>query len=227
VNDALAPVYGLPLPGSAALTRMDLPVGQGRAGILTQAGFLSVQGHPDQTSPVLRGKFVRSMLLCTPPDPPPDDVDISLPEVDPNATARDRFGAHLTAGNTCNGCHVLMDPIGFAFEHFDAMGTFREKDGNNDIDVTGEILDADDPKLAGEFTGVAEMAVKLAESDQVRNCMAMQMFRFAAGRREGQADSCSLGTIQETFAAANGDVIELLVALTQSDSFWYRTPVTP
>jgi hypothetical protein len=227
VNDDLAPVYGVRAPGSSALQRVDLPASQGRAGILTQAGFLSVQGHPDQTSPVLRGKFVRSMLLCTPPQPPPDDVDISLPEVDPNATARERFGAHLTAGNTCNGCHVMMDPIGLAFEHFDAMGVYREKDGPNDIDVSGEIFDADDPSLAGPFNGVQEMAQKLAGSDQVRDCLAMQLFRFAAGRQEGQADSCSLATIQERFAAANGDIIELLVSITQSDSFWYRTPVTP
>jgi hypothetical protein len=54
----------------------------------------------------------------------------------------------------------------------------------------------------------------------------MQMFRFAAGRQEGQADSCSLATIQETFGSANGDIIELIVALTQSDSFWNRSPVT-
>jgi hypothetical protein len=227
VNDDLAPVYGVAAPGSSALQRVDLPASQGRAGILTQAGFLSVQGHPDQTSPVLRGKFVRSMLLCTPPSPPPDDVDISVPEVDPNATARERFGAHLTAGNTCNGCHILMDPIGLAFEHFDAMGAWREKEGTNDIDVSGEIFDADDPALAGPFNGVQEMAQKLAGSDQVRDCLAMQMFRFAAGRQEGQADSCSLGTIQERFAATDGDIIELLVAITQSDSFWYRTPVTP
>lgn len=228
VNAALAPVYGVAVPSGAttALERVELPASQGRAGFLTQAGFLSVQGHPDQTSPVLRGKFVRAMLLCDPPSPPPDDVNISLPEVDPNATARERFGAHLTAGNTCNGCHVMMDPIGLAFEHFDAMGVYRELDGGQAIDVSGEVFDSDDPALQGPFVGVQELAQKLAASEVVRDCMAMQLFRFASGRPEGQADSCSLGTIQEAFTAADGDVIELVVALTQSDSFWYRTPVT-
>ncbi|HEY3500157.1 MAG TPA: DUF1592 domain-containing protein [Polyangiaceae bacterium] len=229
VTPALAQLYGVTAPPGSESTpqRVDLPANQGRAGILTQAGFLSVQGHPDQTSPVLRGKFVRAMLLCDPPSPPPDDVNIMVPEVDPNATARERFGAHLTAGNTCNGCHSAMDPIGLAFEHFDAMGVYRELDGGKVIDVSGEIFDADDPSLAGEFVGVPELAQKLAGSDQVRDCMAMQLFRFASGRSEGQADSCSIGTIQETFASANGDIMELLVSITQSDSFWYRTPVTP
>jgi hypothetical protein len=228
VNADLASVYGVAAPAGAAsgLQRVDLPPEQGRSGLLTQAGFLSVQGHPDQTSPVLRGKFVRAMLLCDPPPPPPDDVNISLPEVDPNATARERFSGHLSAGATCNGCHSAMDPIGFAFEHFDAMGVYRELDGGQELDVSGEIYDADDPSLAGPFMGVTGLAEKLAGSTQVRNCLAMQMFRFAAGRQEGVADSCSLATVQETFGASNGDIIELIVALTQSDSFWYRTPVT-
>ena len=72
-----------------------LPAAQGRSGILTQAGFLSVQAHPDQTSPVLRGKFVRAKLLCQPPPPPPDDVNISLPDV---GSAQD--GARAVLGAT-------------------------------------------------------------------------------------------------------------------------------
>ncbi|HVR20857.1 MAG TPA: DUF1592 domain-containing protein, partial [Polyangiaceae bacterium] len=102
VSGPLAELYGVsPPPGSETMPmRVELPANQGRAGILTQAGFLSVQGHPDQTSPVLRGKFVRAMMLCQPPQPPPDDVNISVPEVDPNANARERFGAHLSAGDS-------------------------------------------------------------------------------------------------------------------------------
>lgn len=228
VSGPLAQLYGVTAPaGSETVPALvNLPEAQGRAGILTQAGFLSVQAHPDQTSPVLRGKFVRAMLLCEPPDPPPDDVDISLPEVDQTATARERFGAHLTAGNSCNGCHALMDPIGLAFEHFDAMGQYRDLDNGRTLDVSGEIVDAADPALAGPFTGVAEMAQKLATSQQVRDCVATQWFRFASGRREGLADSCSLGSLHEAFSASGGDLVELLVGVTQTDSFWYRSQVT-
>jgi hypothetical protein len=230
VNAPLAEVYGVTAPpGSSdtALVRVDLPVNQGRAGLLTQAGFLSVQGHPDQTSPVLRGKFVRTMMLCQPPPPPPDDVNISLPDIDQGGTARERFGAHLTAGNSCSGCHALMDPIGLAFEHFDAMGRFRELDNGQEIDATGEIFEVTDPSLAGGFDGVAELAAKLAGSEHVRNCVATQLFRFAAGRLEANPDSCSLATMQNTFNSSNGDVIELVVAMTESDAFRFRAPVTP
>ena len=71
------------------------------------------------------------------------------------------------------------------------------------------------------------VAEKLAGSDHVRDCVATQWFRYAAGRQEAQADSCSLGTFQEALSASGGDLIELIVGLTQVDSFWYRSRVTP
>jgi hypothetical protein len=203
------------------------PASQGRSGILTQAGFLAVQAHPDQTSPVLRGKFVRSKLLCQPPPPPPPDVNITPPDINAGGTARERFSAHLTAGSSCNGCHAMMDPIGLAFENFDALGQYRTTDAGETIDASGMILAANDASLAGGFNGVRELATKLAASDQVRDCVATQWFRFAGGRSEGDADACSLGTLQEAFAASGGDLTELVVATTQTDAFWYRAPTTP
>jgi hypothetical protein len=229
VDAPLAALYGVPAPASSGqgLVRVDLPAAQGRAGILTQAGFLSVQSHPDQTSPVLRGKFVRSMLLCQPPPAPPPDLDISLPPLDQGSTARERLAGHLAAGASCNGCHSLMDPIGLAFEGFDAIGRFRENEGGRALDLSGEIAGATDPSLTGGFVGVREMAQKLASSSQVRACMTTQWFRFAAGRSEAEADACSLGTLQDAFASSGGDVLELIVATTQTDAFWFRSQVTP
>lgn len=222
VSGPLAQLYGVSAPASATPTLVNLPDAQGRSGLLTQAGFLSVQGHPDQTSPVLRGKFVRAMLLCQPPSPPPPDVDISLPTVDQGATARERMSAHLSAGNSCNGCHSLMDPIGLAFEHFDAMGQYRDADNGHAIDVSGELTSTTDPSLAGAFNGVRELGEKLAQSAQVRDCVATQWFRFASGRTEADADACSLSQLKTSFAPA-GDVLELVVASTQTDAFWYRS----
>ncbi|HYP91134.1 MAG TPA: DUF1588 domain-containing protein, partial [Polyangiaceae bacterium] len=182
---------------------------------------------PDQTSPVLRGKFVRAMLLCQPPPPPPADVDISLPTVDEGATARIRFGAHESAGASCAGCHTLMDPIGLSFEKFDAMGKYRELDNGQPIDVSGKILSAPDPSLAGDFNGTSELAAKLGASAQVRDCVATQWFRFASGRSEAAGDACSLASMQETFSATDGDIVDLVVATTQTDAFWFRPQVTP
>jgi hypothetical protein len=89
--------------------------------------------------------------------------------------------------------------------------------------VSGEIFEATDPTLAGPFIGVRELAEKLADSEQVRACVATQWFRFASGRSEAAADACSLGTLQDGFAASGGDLTELVVAMTQTDAFWYRS----
>jgi hypothetical protein len=191
--------------------------------LLTQAGFLAVQAHPDQTSPVLRGKFVRSMLLCQPPPPPPPDVDISLPPVAQGTTARERLAGHLAAGASCSGCHSLMDPIGLAFEHFDALGRYRDSEDGAAIDTSGQISGVSDAQLGAPFTGVAAMAEQLAASPEVRACVATQWFRFASGRFEADADQCSLSALRDAFGGPGGDFLELIVATTQTDAFLFRS----
>jgi hypothetical protein len=120
-----------------------------------------------------------------------------------------------------------MDPIGLAFENFDAMGRYRESEAGASLDVSGEIIGATDPGLAGPFVGVRAMAEKLAASSQVRACLATQLFRFAAGRSEAEADECSLATMRDSFGSSNGNLLELIVATTQTDAFWFRSPITP
>jgi hypothetical protein len=226
VNDALAPIYGLTATGTA-LSMVELPASQPRAGILTQAGLLSALAHPDQTSPVLRGKFIRSKLLCQTPPPPPPDANVTPPAVTEGATARERFTAHMESGSSCAGCHVLMDPLGFAFENFDAIGQYREEEANQPIDASGEVFEATDASLGGAFTGPRELAEKLATSSQVQNCFATQWFRFASGRNEELPDSCSLATLQDSFNRSGGDLIELVINMTQADSFLFRSPIAP
>ena len=223
VSSALAPIYGVTTT-STTPQMMSLPAAQARAGILTQASFLAVQAHPDQTSPVLRGKFVRTKLMCQTVPPPPMDVDITPPAVTSAPTARDRFTAHEMAGGSCMNCHQLMDPIGFAFESFDAIGKYRTTENGATINLAGNILAATDTSLNGTFTGVKELATKLAASDQVRDCVATQWFRYSTGRTEEVPDGCSLTTLQDAFGASGGDLGELVVAMTQTDAFWYRAP---
>ena len=227
VNSALAPIYGVTVPANTTTPMMvTLPAAQQRAGILTQASFLSVQAHPDQTSPVLRGKFVRTKLMCQSVPPPPMDVDITPPSVTAAPTARERFAAHEAAGASCAGCHVMMDPIGLAFEGFDAIGKYRTTENGATIDLSGSVVNSAGGSLDGTFNGVRELATKLAGSDQVRDCVATQLFRYAAGRTEEVPDGCSLTTMQDAFGASGGDLNELVVAMTQTDAFWYRAPYT-
>ncbi|WP_438021081.1 DUF1592 domain-containing protein [Sorangium sp. So ce315] len=219
-TEAVAQVYGVTVPpGSSTPQLVNLPPDQ-RAGVLTQPGFLAVHAHPDQTSPVLRGKAIRQKFMCQEPPPPPDDVDLTPPTGEQGVTARERFQQHAS-DSTCKGCHQLMDPIGFAFENFDSIGAFRTEEGGQVIDSSGEMFLSED--MDGPFVGVRELAEKLADSAQVRECLATQWFRYAAGRFEGAGDDCSLGALRAGFHGSEGDLVELIVATTQTEAFMYRS----
>ena len=105
----------------------------------------------------------------------------------------------------------------FGFEHYDAMGRWREDDGGRAIDATGQVLatvDAD-----GAFDGVPDLAAQLAGSVQVRECVALQAYRYAMGRTENTQDACSVAQVQEEFRASNYDLRELFVAIVRTDGF--------
>jgi hypothetical protein len=218
VNADLAEFYEITGPQGAAFERATGSKVE-HSGVLTQGGILTVFAKANQTSPVARGLFVRQQLLCTPPPPPPDDVDIRPPEVDPDATTRERYAQHRE-DPACAGCHQLMDPLGFSMEHFDGVGRWRDTENGKPIDATGSLLGSD---VDGDFDGAAQMGAMLAESDMVRECVTRNWFRYAYGRAESEAnDECALGQLELAFADGEYDLAELLVALTQTDAFLYR-----
>jgi hypothetical protein len=221
VTPALARLYGVPPPSGAGLQPVVLPVAE-RAGLLTQAGFLAVHALPDQSSPVHRGKLVREQILCQPMPPQPPGLMVTPPEVDPRRPTRERFAQHASDPQ-CAGCHLLMDPIGFGFERYDGLGRFRSSDGGAAVDDRGEVTAADGSGFS--FRGARELGEKLAASAQVQQCLATQWYRFAFGRLEGPGDQCSLREVQAAFAGSpgvQGDLGELLVALTRSEAFRHR-----
>jgi hypothetical protein len=189
---------------------------------MTHAGLLALLAKPDRSSPIHRGLFVRETLLCQVPPPPPDIVP-EAPTVDDSQTTRQQFTQH-SQDALCKGCHQLMDPIGFGFEHFDGLGRYRDQEWGLDIDASGELVATD---VDGPYNGVVELAAKLGSSEQVKNCVATQWFRFGYGRAETEADTCAMDEIQAAFAAADYDIKELIVALTQTDAFRYRHAVQP
>jgi len=201
VDADLAAFYGLPAPAGSGFQRVDLDPARA-AGLLTQGSFLAEHAKADQTSPVLRGKFVRAKLFCTPPAPPPPDIVVRPPTVDPRLSTRQRFAQH-TADDRCAGCHALMDPIGFAFEHYDAAGRWRDVDGGQVVDATGDLVGTD---VDGALDGVPSLAARLADSAAVANCTATQWFRYAFGRAEqSQGDLCTVGKLAAAFKGTNGD----------------------
>jgi hypothetical protein len=188
-----------------------------RAGILTQAAFLTKWSHGDQTSPVHRGKLVRLNLLCGFIGSPPPNVNTSPPPPTPATSTRERFAQH-ESDPVCASCHVLMDPIGLGLEHFDSIGAYRTADGLGTVDATGKLVGAG-PDLDGAFDGAIELANRLANSTEVNNCVANQWFRFSLGRIESVNDACSLQGLHEAFRSSGGNIRELLARIVLSPSF--------
>jgi hypothetical protein len=211
-SEPLRELYGL-APGATALDPTE------RAGLLTQASFLATHAHANQSAPVLRGKAIRASLLCDAPPAPPPDVNTTPPDPAPDATTRERFAAH-TQEARCAACHTYLDPVGFGFEHYDAIGRYRARDQDLPVDASGEILGTVDAD--GAFDGALELATRLSASDQVRSCVSRQWLQFALGRGVSRADSCSHAQAHAAFAGADHDLRELLVAITATDAFRLR-----
>src|SRR5579859_3882230 len=208
IGPDLYPIYGLPAaaPGTpAAPARVTLPAGQ-RAGLITLSGVLSVYGHTDQSAPVSRGFLIASKLLCETPPPPPPGVNTTIPPPDPNVTTRQRLASHRSSP-VCSTCHSLMDPYGLTFEIFDGIGRYRTHDGVQPVDATGDL------PVVGMVKDAIDLMQHLATSDQVRDCMVKQWFRYALGRPETTDDAATLASAKDGFASAGYRIPDLLVSL--------------
>jgi hypothetical protein len=212
----LAPLYGVAAGPPGNFVRVDLDPTR-RAGLLTHVGIMASLAKANQTDPVHRGKFVRERLLCQSVPPPPVNANITPPEVKPGSTTRERFAQHR-ADPSCGGCHTLMDPIGLGFEHYDALGQWRDTDQNLPIDATGDVMSSD---VSGPFDGAVQLTQKLAQSQQVKDCLVQTWFRFAHGRSVTTGDAGNLTILNAAFANNAFKLSELMVAVTQTHAFRY------
>ncbi|MBV70837.1 MAG: hypothetical protein CMH52_05755 [Myxococcales bacterium] len=197
----------------------DDPADVRRVGILSHPAILAATSKPNMTSPIHRGIFVREQLLCTALPPPPPDLMVVAPDPDPNLTTRQLFEAH-SADPNCAGCHQLIDPLGLGFEHFDAIGQWREIQNGRAVDASGEVLATTD--INGPFYGLDELAVRLATSDQVHRCVTTQVFRYAMGRGERSEDGCTLESVYESYVDSGYDFRALVKSLAMHPNFRHR-----
>ncbi len=220
VNADLAAVYGVDAKGASAITfvPVEMPADGPRAGILTSSAFLTMNAHATETSPTLRGKYVRERVLCETVPGPPGDVDTNIPEPDGEAhTLRERLEQHR-ADPICAGCHAFVDPPGFLFEHFDSIGAYRDLDNGYPIDASGE-LDG----IA--LDGARDLAAVLADDKRVARCMVTQLYRHTNGRLEESYERPGLRVIEGAFAASGYNYRSLLLAFVTSEAF--RTVAHP
>jgi hypothetical protein len=188
-----------------------------RGGLLTHASVLAITSQPTRTSPVKRGHWVLERILGTPPPPPPPNVPPleGKKEAKP-ATLRQQLEQHR-ANPDCTGCHARMDPIGFGFENFNAIGRFRDKDGDLPIDAAGELPGGQ------KFNGPDELKTILKNKKELfsRN-LTEKMLIYAAGRGLDFYDRRSVDGILAELQKNDNRFHSLITAIVQSDPFRMR-----
>ena len=202
---ALASYYGFPAPGSD-FASIERPAGQG-VGILAQGAFLASHANSVASSPTHRGLFPFMRLLCQPkPELPPDVPQLSDPQPGVKTT-RQRYEETHAAVTVCANCHQQFDPIGFAFEHFDEGGRYREQESGLPIDATGAVLDAAGGELFA-FDGQEQLMAGLVEQSVIYQCFSAYLATYAFGTpqsclgpsKAGELESGAIG-IADAFAA--------------------------
>ncbi len=215
VDGRLAAHYGLPPVRGGGFERVSLR-GTPRRGLLTQAGVLAITSHADRTSPTLRGKWVLENILGTPPPPAPQDVPpIERAELrDFHGTFRERLALHRSSP-ACASCHTAMDNLGFAFEHFDPSGRWRDTDGGLAIDASGRLL-------TGEtFDGAGPLTTLLAQEkqDAFLEHFTRTLLTYALGRGLTHADQPAVQAIVREAAAGGWKFEDVVLAIARSVPF--------
>jgi len=234
VNADLASIYGVPAP-EKEFDRVTFPAGSERAGLLGQTLFLALSSKPDDTSLTGRGLFVREQFLCQHVPPPPAGVNTNLQastEAHPQAN-RERMSEHVTNA-TCATCHNLIDPIGFGFEKFDAVGARRDKyqlifrsdyhgEGKRPPPKTIDLTMDTKGFVAGiresNFTSPRELGAILASSPICQECIVKQYFRYIAGRLETPEDDPVINRVVEDFRKSQFRFQAAIIALVRAREF--------
>lgn len=221
VNQRLALHYGIAGVTGSAMRKVALNPEHARGGVLTQASVLKVSANGTTTSPVVRGAWVLERILDEPPPPPPPGIPGVEPDIRGAVTLREQLDKHRTLPS-CNGCHKVIDPPGFALESYDAIGglrnryrtvnqprrpdetlviqgttrTFRVALGPK-VDASGELPDG------RKFAGLAEYKkLLLDEPDRLARAMTAKLATFATGRGMGFSDRPAIAEIAKLNAGA-------------------------
>lgn len=220
LDRSLAMLYRVPAPAADGFAETLLPEDGPRAGLFGHASLLSLYAHPRSSSATLRGKFVRTTLLCGHIPPPPADVDTSIPEPSPDApTLRDRIAVHLETP-VCATCHTSMDPIGLGFENFDGLGAYRETEAGTRIDPSGDLDGA-------PFRDLRSLGEVVRTHQDFAPCMVEQMVRSAIGRDPAPSEEASLLWLGADFERNQRDFQSLLRSFALSPMFRTVGEVTP
>jgi hypothetical protein len=207
VNRSLGPLYNIPVSASDGWMPFDFDPESDRAGITSLPGFLSLYSHSGRSSPTLRGRAIRELLLCQPVPDPPGNVNFTAVQDTSNKampTARIRLSAHID-DPVCAGCHKITDPIGLSLERFDGIGAYRQMENGAEIDQSGMI-----GKVA--FDGPTGLGRILAADESAPECVVSRALEYATGRSadDGAQDASGLA---RQFAASGYRIPALFLAI--------------
>ena len=213
VNGRLAALYGLSNVRGDEFRKVALK-GNIRAGVLGHASVLTLTSDPNRTSPVKRGKYVLDNILGTPPPPPPPNVPELEEAGEIKGTVREQMAKHSTNA-VCASCHKKMDPIGFAFENFDAIGRYRTEDNGAPVDAGGQLDSGESFKDAAELRAI--FATK--KSDLFIRCVTEKMLTYALGRGLEYYDKRPVDKIIERLDGNDDRSFHLVMGIVESLPF--------
>ena len=193
-----------------------------RAGILSQVSFMALHSHPGRSSPTLRGKALREILLCQVVPLPPANVDFKLVQDTASEkfkTVRARLSAHAT-DPTCAGCHRVIDPIGLALENFDASGGYRTSENGEVIDTSGD-LDGN------AFSDPVGLGKAVHDSPAAPKCLVDRLAAYGLGRAPAEGEQEWLAHLEQRFQSVGFRLPELLREIVLSPAFYRVEPVAP
>jgi hypothetical protein len=214
VNQELADLYGVQMPAETDEEGWaQVELGPERSGFLTQGTFLAGRSHPYNPSPVLRGVLVLERLICLELGAPPPGAETTQLDEDANPQTNRESYDLLTSPVECNGCHQVINPIGFALEEFDTVGRHRTTDNGVAVDLTGSLL--------GEsFDGASSLGQVLANLPDAEHCLTEKMLEYTFGAKDDVDGSCMTEDVAHTFMEeSDGSLRSLLVQIATHPDF--------
>jgi hypothetical protein len=206
-NGRLAKVYGAKLPDSAPFQKVDFEPDR-RAGVLSHPYLLATLAYTTSSSPIHRGVFLTRSVLGRVLRPPAQSVAPLPPEIHADLSTRERV-ALQTQPETCQGCHAMINPLGFTMENFDAIGRYRESDKNKPIDASGSYQTQSGQ--VKKFKGEKELAAFLAASEESQDAFVKQLFHHTVKQPIRAYGPNTLKDLQKQFAKNNYSIQKLLI----------------
>ncbi len=217
LNGRLAKFYGLEGPKGDEFVPVKFDPSQ-RSGIITHPFILAMHSYHKSSSPIHRGVFLTRNVLGRFLKPPPQAIEFKEDRFDPSLTMREKV-TEITNKASCMGCHVTINPVGFALENFDAVGRFRTTDANKPINPVSDYVTADGETV--RFTGPRDLAEHTAASEDARRGFVRQMFHYMVKQPTLAYGGETLERLDADFVANNTNMRKLLtdIATTSAAPF--------